>query len=306
MRPAERLQRLLARPRDLIAAGVVLQWFTTLLVALRADGIHWGPVEVLNLVVLGPLALVCAFRVAACIGGPALSAWTLLVWALTPWLARAFTLASYDETLRDRVLPLALGLTSDPGYAAGVALLASTALLTLPDWRAAVAGGAVAGGAALLTPTAVVFVAPAVLSLVVARRPRESALFLAPALSAMLAAWLWRDLSFGELSVDRLQENMAGLREYFWSQRLLQWLPLAGAIGVARRSVPLAILLGGWFGAFVAFRLTSSSAFFERGGVFHVLLPALPAYVLLAAALPLLVPTLATRLGALAQPVEPP
>jgi hypothetical protein len=43
---------------------------------------------------------------------------------------------------------------------------------------------------------------------------------------------------------------------------------------------------------------------FENGEVVRVLLPALPACVLLAAALPLLVPTLATRLGALARPVE--
>jgi hypothetical protein len=41
---------------------------------------------------------------------------------------------------------------------------------------------------------------------------------------------------------------------------------------------------------------------FEDGELVRVLLPALPAYLLLAAALPLLVPTLAARLGPLARP----
>ena len=99
---------------------------------------------------------------------------------------------------------------------------------------------------------------------------------------------------------------MAGLREYFWSQRVLQWLPLAGVVAVARRSAQLAILLGAWLGGYAAFRLTSGSATFENGEFFRLLLPALPAYVLLAAALPLLVPTLAARLGPLARPATIP
>ena len=40
----------------------------------------------------------------------------------------------------------------------------------------------------------------------------------------------------------------------------------------------------------------------EDGELFRALLPAFPAYVLLAASLPLLVPTLAARLGPLARP----
>ncbi len=87
---------------------------------------------------------------------------------------------------------------------------------------------------------------------------------------------------------------------------MLQWLPLAGVVGVARRSVPLAILLGGWFGMYLAVVATRAGTSFADGELFRVLLPALPAYVLLAAALPLLVPTLATRLGPLARPVEAP
>ena len=35
-----------------------------------------------------------------------------------------------------------------------------------------------------------------------------------------------------EASWDAFSANMAGLREHLWSNRLLQWLPLAGVVGI--------------------------------------------------------------------------
>ena len=301
-----RFAELLARPRLLLAAAALLQWLTTALVALRTDGVSVGALELLNIVVLGPVALVCAYRIAVAIGGVALGAWTLLVWVAAPWAMHAVTLASYDETLRDRVLPLGLGLTPEPGYAAGVALLAAAALIARSGTVSAAASGAAAAVAVLLTPEAVLFAGPAALALLASRRPKDLGLFLGALAPALLVALLWRQPSFEGASLDRLQGHFAGLREYFWSQRVLQWLPLAGTVAIARRSVPLAILLGGWFGAFLVGLTTRAGVRYEDGDVFRVLLPALPAYVLLAAALPLLVPTLATKLGALARPVSAP
>jgi hypothetical protein len=232
-------------------------------VALRADSVEFGAASALTVIVLGPVALACAFRVAARIGGLALGDWTLLVWILLPWLAPAFTLAKYDETMRDDVLPLVLGLTGDAGYAEGVAILVALTLL-IERTRLATAV------AALILMTVIVV--------------------------------LGSTATVGGLSLEALQTNMAGLREYFWSQRLLQWLPVAGGIAVARRSPLLAGALCGWLGAFVCVRLATSDAAFDDGEFFRLLLPALPAYVLLAAAVPLLVPTLAARLGPLARP----
>ena len=79
-------------------------------------------------------------------------------------------------------------------------------------------------------------------------------------------------------------------------------MPLAGTIAVARRSVPLALLLGGWLAGWIVVGAARVGTGFEDGELVRVLLPALPAYLLLAAALPLLVPTLAARLGPLARP----
>jgi hypothetical protein len=216
----------------------------------------------------------------------------------------AFTLAAYDETVRDRALPLALGLTEEPGYAAGIALLASAALLADARLFETFAAGVVAGAAIVLVPEAVVFVAPVAVALLVAWRPRELGAFLAAAAPALLIAAGWRTPDFGELSYDVLRASLSGLREYFWSQRVLQWLPLAGAIAIGRRSVALALLVGGWFAAWVVIGAARTGVGFEDGELVRVLLPALPAYLVLGAALPLLVPTLADRLGTLARPVS--
>jgi hypothetical protein len=299
-----RFAELVGRSRLLLAAAILLQWLSTLVVALRAEHVSLGAVELLNVVVLGPLALVCAYRVAAHVGGTALGSWTLLVWVAAPWLVEALTLGSYGTTVQDRVLPLVLGLTNEPGYSSGVALLAAVALLASPGSREAAAAGVATGVGILLVPEALVFLVPASVALLADWRRRELGTFLLAAAPAILVVSLWRQPAFGELTLEALQANFGGLREYFFSQRLIQWLPVAGAIAVGRRSVPLALLLGGWFGAWVATGATRVGIGFENGEVVRVLLPALPACVLLAAALPLLVPTLATRLGALARPVE--
>ena len=258
--------RLAERALALVGAAVVLQWLTTLVVAVEA-GWSREPLQVVNVLLLGPAAVVAVYRLAESLGGVALAAWSLLVWVTAPWVARVLTLSSYDETMRDSVLRLALGLTPDRGYAEGVAILAAAALV-LDRTRILRAAGALV-------------------------------------LVAVAAVWLSR-LPVPDLSLDAFEANMAGLREFFWSQRLLQWAPLAGVVAVARKSVPLALGLAGWLGGYVLFRVAQPGVGFENAEVFRGLLPALPAYVLLVSALPLLVPTLAARLGPLARPAGAP
>ena len=99
-----------------------------------------------------------------------------------------------------------------------------------------------------------------------------------------------------DVSWSAFDANMGGLREFTWSNRLLQWLPLAGAIGVARCSVPAAVLLGGWFGAFALAWGASPNVDVGDGSFAVAFVPALPAFSLLVASVPLLVPTLPARL----------
>ena len=91
---------------------------------------------------------------------------------------------------------------------------------------------------------------------------------------------------------------MDQLREFFWSQRLAQWAPFAGLLAVLRvRRGAIAALLGGWLAAFLVVKGFSPRATIESGSFWRLLMPAWPAYLLLFASIPLLVPTLARRLG---------
>src|SRR5512139_1178389 len=63
------------------------------------------------------------------------------------------------------------------------------------------------------------------------------------------------------------------------------------------RRGPIAALLGGWLGAFVVVKGFSERASIEANTFWRLMLPAWPAYLLLFASIPLLVPTLAGRLG---------
>ena len=91
---------------------------------------------------------------------------------------------------------------------------------------------------------------------------------------------------------------MGQLREFFWSARLAQWAPVAGLLAVLRvRRGAIAALLGGWLAAFLVVKGFSTRATIESDSFWRLLMPAWPAYLLLLASIPLLVPTLARRLG---------
>ena len=91
---------------------------------------------------------------------------------------------------------------------------------------------------------------------------------------------------------------MNQLREFFWSQRLAQWAPFAGLIAVLRvRRGAIAALLGGWLAAFLVVKGFSPRATIESGSFWRLLMPAWPAYLLLLASIPLLVPTLRAAAG---------
>ena len=101
-----------------------------------------------------------------------------------------------------------------------------------------------------------------------------------------------------DLDWAHLHDNASNLREYFWSARLLEWAPIAGTVAIARRSPPLAALLATWFGVFLVVKGTTVLSTVSSGSFFRFLMPAFPAYFLLAVSIPLLVPTLGRRLAA--------
>jgi hypothetical protein len=92
-----------------------------------------------------------------------------------------------------------------------------------------------------------------------------------------------------------LNANLLQIREYGWSLRIVEYLPLAGLVGAFARSRRLGLLLGGWLALAVVVPMAHA-----RPGAFPVsllraIVPGLPAYLLLTACIVYLVPGWARR-----------
>jgi hypothetical protein len=289
------------------------------------------PLVVLQVLVLGPIALLCVYGIAAQIGGRLLGYWASLLWVSAPFVAIPLFVDRYHERWTEQFLPQALGLTAMSDFPSMVVVLAGALFVVraLEPGRvldAALAGFLIGAGAALKPPNLLV-AAGAVLAFAVARRWREGLVCAVAIAPAVLVLALWKVRGLGEipafaldqarvavgsgpvgldlrldryldLDVEHWREQMDQLREFFWSQRVAQWAPFAGLIAVLRvRRWAIAALLGGWLAAFLVVKGFSPRATIESGSFWRLLMPAWPAYLLLFASIPLLVPTFARRLG---------
>lgn len=289
---------------------------------------------VLQVAVLGPIATLAVYDIGARVAGRAAGLWCSLAWVLAPFLATPLFVDRYQERWTDQVLVQALGLTQLADFPSTVLVLVAAALvlrsLEAGALREAALAGAVAGFALGMKPSNALFLLGPAAAYALARRWRGAAVFAVSLAPAVLTLLVWKlrgvgsvplfaveevrlatsQLSAGVLpladsyidrvpiNLDDWERNMSNLREFFWSARLAQWAPVAGAIAVARRSLPAAGLLLGWLLGYVVVKGSSDVASIESASFWRLVMPALPAYVLLAAAIPLLVPTLARRLGA--------
>ncbi len=285
----------------------------------------------LQVLVLGPIATLAVYDIATRVAGRAAGLWSAAAFVVVPVAVTPLFVDRYQERWTDQVLVQFYGLTQLADFPSTVLVLVSAALVlrSLDDGalREAALAGAVAGLAAGMKPSNYLFLAGPALAYLVARRWREGALFAAMLAPATLTLAIWKERGIGTipafaagvahvaasdvpslpladsfldrfpLDLEDWKRNMSNLREFFWSARLAQWAPLAGAIAVARRSVPASVLLLGWLLAYVVVKGSSDVASIENGSFWRLVMPALPAYLLLVAAIPLLVPTLASRLG---------
>jgi hypothetical protein len=89
--------------------------------------------------------------------------------------------------------------------------------------------------------------------------------------------------------LDPVADLKPALHETGWSIALLEWLPLAGLLGAARRSPSIAVGLFGWLAFFV---LRAATDDYASGAFWRGLAPALPAAAVLTASVALLVPAL--------------
>jgi hypothetical protein len=281
-----------------------------------------------NTLVLLPVALLCVYGIATRIAGRVLGYWAATLWIAVPYLAIPLFDHRYHQKYVEIALPQSLGLTILGDFPSMVGLLLAAYLLvrTLDtnDWRDAVLAGLVGGFTIGIKPSNTLFFGAAVLALLVAKRWRQTAVFLGLLLPGVIVLALWKQRGLGQLpafasyggdgqlaalgpnvplgslftpfhkyvSLDwhHLQQNIDGVREFFWAVRPLEWVPLAGLIAIGRRSWPKGLLVFGWFATFLLIKGTDSKASVEDASFFRLLMPGFPAFLLLLAAVPLLVP----------------
>jgi hypothetical protein len=287
-------------------------------------------IVVFNALVLVPVALLCVYGIATRIGGRVLGYWAAILWVALPYLAIPLFDARYHQKYVEIALPQQLGLTVLGDFPSTVALLLAAYLLVRAldtnDWRDPLLAGLAGGFAIGIKPSTAIFLGAAVLALLVARRWRQTAVFVGLLVPGVFLLGLWKERGLGALpafasyggggagtvaAVDpglplasltspfhkylnldwhQLHQNLDGLREFFWAVRPLEFVPIAGLLAIGRRSWPKAVLVFGWFAIFLVLKGTDSQASVEDASFFRLLMPIFPAFVLMLAALPLLVP----------------
>jgi hypothetical protein len=293
-------------------------------------------IVVAQLLVLAPLALLCSYWVAARVGGRLLGYVAAVGWIAAPWVAQELFVDRYHERWNEQTLPQALGFTALGDFPSMVLLLLSAVfVLRALDGRArgdVLAAGLVAGFAVALKPANGLFVFAPLLAFALARRWRaglEFGLVLVPALVTLLL-WKYRGTGISVLALDpvtlaaeapppppphpsqqtwweqarefvpldlhQVNRQILGFREYFWSPRVLEYLPVAGAIAVARVSVAKAAFFAVWLLAFFLVKGSAPATSVESASIWRLMMPAWPAYFFLAVSIPLLVPVWGTRL----------
>jgi hypothetical protein len=293
-------------------------------------------VILLNVLVLGPIALLCVYGIASRIGGRLLGYWASFLWVVAPFASIPLWVDRYQERWAEHFLPQALGLGPLSDFPSMVVVLASAYFVvrsldirSLDTARLADAAfaGLLLGAAGGMKPPNLLLGAGVALAYLVARRWREAVVFGAAVVPSLLVLAYWKEKGLGqipgvsfeavalaagagavaleislddyiELDVDHWRAQMNYLREFFWSARVVQWAPFAGLLAVLRvRRTPIAALLAGWLAAFLLVKGFSTRADIQANTFWRLLMPAWPAYLLLFASIPLLVPTLARRLG---------
>lgn len=282
-------------------------------------------VLLLNVLVLGPVALLAMYGIGKQIGGRVFGYWVTALWLVVPFIGIKYTDHLYHQRYTELTLPQSFGLTALADYPSTVAVLVcvyfALRVIERPDTIDALAAGLAAGTAIAIKPANSVFLAGLLLGLAYRRRAAGAALVLAGLAPAVLTLALWKYRGLGHLPLfqssglrvlaagahqqvaafnplhkyihldwHHLNLQLQGIKEHFWSLRVIEWLVIAGLVGLGRRSVTLLLVVGGWFAAFVLTKGTYAHANIDDASLFRLMMPAYPAFVLLLAGLVYLVP----------------
>jgi hypothetical protein len=277
-----------------------------------------------NTLVLLPLGLACMYGIGERIAGRLFGYWTALLWVVIPFVGSAYSLRGYHQKWTELTLPTVTGLSAMSDFPSMIFLVVGAYLflrsLDERHWIWAAGAGFAVGFAIAIKPSSSVFlVAPVLLYLVTRWRSLVPyALGLVPCLAA-LAVWKvrgegnlpWRTtepahrLALGPGGIvhrylrtntwTQLHNNLLQIREHLYSDRILEFLVVAGLVALIVRSRRAALFIGAWFVVFLLLKGTYVNSRVEDGTFWRLLLPAFPAFVVLTAAVPLLVPGVRLR-----------
>jgi hypothetical protein len=297
-------------------------------------------IAILQVVFLLPIAILAMYGIGRRIAGRTFGYWTAALWILVPLIGIKFTDAGYHQRYTEALLPQALGLTAMGDLPATVATLVAgyfcvRVLAARAGWTwEAVAAGLAAGAAFAVKPSAALFLAGPALAFAVARRWRAAAAFTVGVAPAALALAFVKYRGFGYLPLFHsaagvrlaaehavplaavglghylhfdwavFTQQLDQVREHFWSVRVVEWLVVAGIVAVFLRSRRYGALILGWFGATVLIKTGSGRGGMEGGNLLRLLMPAYPAFIVMLASLPFLLPRLARRVPRAAPPQQ--
>jgi hypothetical protein len=293
-----------------------------------------GPIPfviLLNVLVLMPVALLATYGIGVRLGGRLFGYWAALLWILVPLIGIKYADAGYHQRYTELLLPQSLGLTvmSDfPSMVAGV-VAAYFALRAAQDddpWDGVMAG-LVAGVALGIKPSNAPLVVGIGLALLAARRWRSVAYTAAGLAPSIVALALWKARGEGNLPLFRsgtgpgvlvahaapvlaftfhtyispswsfFTAQLDSIREHFWSVRVVEWLSLAGTIGLLRRSRPAGLLFAGWFFTTVFVKWSSPGhGTVDNSDLLRQTIASIPAFLVILAGVVLLFPGLPGRL----------
>jgi hypothetical protein len=288
-------------------------------------------IVLLNTLLLLPVALLCVYGIASRIGGRVFGYWAATLWIAVPYVAIPLFDQRYHAKWVEQTLPQTLGFSGLADFPSMVCVLLAAYLcvrvLDTRSWRDALLLGLTAGFALGLKPANALFLAGPVLAFAIGRRWRELGVFAVGLVPAVVLLLVWKQRGLGQLPAfesspggtslaavvplglanpfDKyfhldwgvLRQNLDVLREFFWSVRPLEVIPFVGALAIARRSWPKAALVFFWFMAYLLVKGTDPHARVEDASFWRLLMPSFPAYLLLLAAIPLLIPRFAPALA---------
>jgi len=197
----------------------------------------------------------------------------------------------YKTVYRQHVLPAEAALSGRAGVIAACLFLASAWLLLartpLPSWAAAAGSSAVAAAAVLVHPASWPALAAPPVAAAVRKRWQPAAVALAASALGLGALALFRHVPHVSAGWHSMGVTLDSFREYSWSRRILEYLPLGGFVGLCLRA-PAA---GGFFGVLlVALVILPLAQTHDLTTYLVSIVPGLPVYMLLTACLGFLVP----------------